>query len=146
MIIRNEMDLKNSNCNRFKDLLSKLQKRSVSVGIHKKDNKTYPNSDTTTAEVGAYQEFGTYKMPPRMWLRIFNVLTRERKELQDIIGLALNDNLDPDNVLSDIGGYQKERIKERILSNGVTPHSVNKSGITLVDTGQLISSIDYEVH
>lgn len=146
MKIRNEIDLKNSNCNRFKNLLSKLQKRSVSVGIHKKDNKTYPNSNVTTAEVGAFQEFGTVKLPPRMWLRIFNLLTREKKELEKVIGIALNENTNPNAILKEIGFYQKKRVKERIMSNGVTPHSNNRTGITLVDTGQLVNSIDYEVH
>lgn len=146
MKIRNEIDLKNSNCNRFKNLLSKLQKRSVSVGIHKKDNKTYPNSNVTTAGVGAFQEFGTVKLPPRMWLRIFNLLTREKKELEKVIGIALNENTNPNAILKEIGLYQKDRIKYRILSNKVTPPSNNESGITLVDTGQLVNSIDYEVH
>lgn len=146
MKIKNEIDLKNSNCNRFKGMLAKLQKRSVSVGIHKKDNRKYPKSEVTTADVANFLEFGTVKMPPRMFMRIFNVLTREKKELEEVIGTALNEQTTPDKVLEEIGGYQKERIKERILDNQVTPPSYNKSGITLVDSGQLVNSIDYEVH
>lgn len=146
MKIRNEIDLKNSNCNRFKEMIAKLQRRSVSVGIHKKDNRPYPKSEVTTADVGKFQEFGTVKMPPRMWLRIFNLLTREKKELEEVIGTALNENTNPDKVLDEIGGYQKERMRNRILDNEVMPPSYNQTGITLVDTGQLVNSIDYEVH
>ena len=146
MKIRNEIDLNNSNCNRFKNMLARLQPRSISVGIHKKDNRTYPNSQVTTADVANFLEFGTVKMPPRMWLRIFNLLTREKKELEEVIGTALNENTNPDKVIDEIGQYQKERVRDRILDNEVMPPSYNKTGITLVDTGQLVNSIDYEVH
>lgn len=123
-----------------------INQRSVSVGIHKKDNKSYPDSDVTTAQVGAFHEFGTSKMPPRLWLRIFNLLNAERKDLLDQMIIAFRNNEDINNALDEIGAYMKDRIKDRILSNEVTPPSDNESGITLVDTGQLVKSIDYEVH
>lgn len=146
MLIRNEIDLNKSNCNRFKAIINELQNRSVTAGIHKKDNKTYSDSKVTTAEVGAYQEFGTSKLPPRIWLRIFKIFSKYRKELEQIVNISLKENSNVNAILQDIGGYQKERIKERILDNGVYPHSDNLTGITLVDTGQLVNSIDYEEH
>lgn len=146
MLIRNEKDLNKSNCNRFKAIVSQLQNRSVTVGIHKKDNKPYPDSNVTTAEVGKFQEFGTSKLPPRIWLRIFSVFFKFKKELDRIVNVSIKENSSADAILKDIGGYQKERIKERILDNGVYPHSNNATGITLVDKGQLVSSVDCEVH
>lgn len=145
MLIRNVADLNKSHCNRFNGILKQLQKHSITTGIHKKDNKTYPGSDVTTAEVGSYQEFGTSKLPPRMWLRIFKFVTKYKRELSSIIATAFNENKNANGVLVDIGGYQKERIKERILDDTVRPKSNNVTGITLVDTGQLVKSIDYEV-
>lgn len=84
MLIRNEKDLNKSNCNRFKAIVSQLQNRSVTVGIHKKDNKPYPDSNVTTAEVGKFQEFGTSKLPPRIWLRIFSIFPNLRKNLTEL--------------------------------------------------------------
>ena len=133
--------------NKYKNLSG----RSVSVGIHKKDNKTYPDSDVTTAEVGLWQEFGHMArggrsfILPKMWLRIFKILNAERKDLLEQIIIALRDNDNIEKALDEIGAYMKERIKDRILSNEVTPHS-KKDGTTHVDTGQLVNSIDCEVH
>ena len=128
-----------------------INKRSVSVGIHKKDNKQYPDSDATTAQVGFWQEFGHYArggrsfILPKLWLRIFTLLNVEKEDLLQQMATAIRENDNIDNALDEIGAYMKDRIKDRILSNEVTPHS-NKVGITLVDTGQLVNSIDYEVH
>lgn len=146
MLIRNAADLNKSHCNRFNGMLKQLQRHSVTTGIHSKDNKRYPDSNVTTAEVGSYQEFGTSKLPPRMWLRIFKFVTKYKRELSSIVATAFNENKNANGVLTDIGGYQKERIKERILDDTVRPKSNNVTGTTLVDTGQLVKSIDYEVH
>ena len=81
-----------------------------------------------------------------MWLRIFKFVTKYKRELSSIVATAFNENKNANGVLTDIGGYQKERIKERILDDTVRPKSNNVTGITLVDTGQLVKSIDYEVH
>lgn len=126
-------------------LIEKLTKHSVTVGIHKKDNNTYPDSDVTTAEVGFWQEYGTVKMPPRLWLRIFNLINREKEQLSEVISDAIKNNDDVDDILNDIGAYEADRIRDRIQSNEVAPKS-KKDGTTLIDTGQLVNSINYEVH
>lgn len=137
--------MKNSNCTKKKQFFDKLFKKSVTVGVNKKDNKKYPDSDVTTAQVGAIHEFGTSTMPARLWLRIFSLLNGEKDDLSDIIKLAIKENDNPVSAWEEIGAYQKDRVRDRILSNEVTPSSKNKTGITLVDTGQLVNSIDYEV-
>ena len=146
MIIHTEQDLKRSNIARLLNKYKNLNKRSVSVGIHKKDNKPYPNSKVTTAQVGLIHEFGLGNVDPRVWLRIFTILEAEKDDLLKQIEIALRENDNIDKALDEIGAYMKDRIKDRILSNEVTPPSYNESGITLVDTGQLVNSIDYEVH
>ena len=143
MRIRTVADIGRSNTHRLKEKYAQLGKKSLTVGIHKKDNRVYPNG-ATTAEVGLWQEFGTSKLPPRVWLRIFNLIESEKEDLRQQVILAFQ-NDDIDTALKEIGAYMKDRIKDRILSNEVTPPS-NKNGITLVDTGQLVSSIDYEVN
>lgn len=145
MKIRNVSELRYSNCNRFKEFIKKLQNRSVTVGIHHKDNRRYPDSEATTAEVGFWQEYGIGNLKPRMWLRIFNLLTKEKQGLSEAVFDTFQDTDNVRSVLKQIGKYQKDRIKDRIASNEVTPRT-DKDGITLIDTGQLVSSIDYEVH
>lgn len=144
MRIQVTADIGRSNTHRLLEKYKNLGKKSLIVGIHKKDNKTYPNG-ATTVEVGTWQEFGTATLPPRVWLRIFNLIESEKEELRQQVLLAFQ-NDDLDKALEEIGAYMKDRIRDRILSNEVVPHSQNKSGITLYDTGQLVSSIDYEVN
>lgn len=144
MRIRTEADVSRSNIHRLAEKYSKLGKKSLTVGIHRKDNGIYPNG-ATTVEVGAWQEFGTATLPPRVWLRIFNLIENEKEELRQQVILAFQ-NDDIDTALKEIGEYMKDRIRDRILSNEVVPHSHNKTGITLYDTGQLVNSIDYEVN
>ena len=142
MIIRTVADISKSNAHRLAEKYKNLGKKCLTVGIHKKDNKSYPNG-ATTAEVGLWQEFGTSVLPPRIWIRIFNLIETEKEDLRKQVLLAYQ-NDDIDTALEEIGAYMKDRIRDRILSNEVTPHS-KKDGITLFDTGQLVSSIDYEV-
>lgn len=144
MRIKTVADISRSNALRLAEKYNRLGEKSLTVGIHKKDNGIYPNG-ATTAEVGLWQEFGTSKIPPRIWIRIFSLIENEKQELKEQIEIAFQNN-DIDKALEEIGAYMKDRIRDRILSNEVTPHSHNKSGITLYDTGQLVSSIDYEVN
>ena len=149
MRIRTVADISRSNTHRLKEKYAQLGKKSLTVGIHKKDNKEYENGETT-AQVGYWQEFGYYArgrrswILPKVWLRIFSLINQEKEDLRQQVILSFQ-NDDIDTALKEIGTYMKDRIKDRILSNEVTPHS-NKNGITLVDTGQLVSSIDYEVN
>jgi enamine deaminase RidA (YjgF/YER057c/UK114 family) len=71
------------------------------------------------------------------------LIESEKEDLRKQVLIAFQ-NDDIDTALEEIGAYMKDRIRDRILSNEVTPHS-KKIGITLFDTGQLVSSIDYEV-
>ena len=145
MIISSETDLNKSNTYKLLRKVRGLTKSYITTGINKKDNKTYPNSDTTTADVGLYHEFGTLKMPPRMWLRIFNVLNNYKKRHKIAVREYFYNSVLPSAVLNRLGSFQKKEIRDRIISNKVTPRSYNDTGITLVDTGQLVNSIDYEV-
>lgn len=144
MIIKTIQDIEKGFTHRNAKKIEALTKRKVSVGIHKKDNKIYENGETT-AQVGYWQEYGTSKLPPRMWLRIITLLNEEKKLNLEAFKMAFNGTDDVDRILNYLGEHQKDRVRGRILRNGVVPHSQNKTGITLVDTGQLVEAIDYEV-
>lgn len=146
MLIKNPVDLSKSITHRNRIKLSRLNQRRVTVGIHRKDNTNYPGRDVTVAKVGFYHEYGTSSLPARIWLRIFSLISEERKKFLDKLSQTLIKQDDANYILKEIGQYQKDRIKERILSNQVTPPSKKASGITLVDEGYLVDSVDYEVH
>lgn len=145
MLIRSVVELNKSNTHRRRIKMMRLHTRSVTVGVHKKDNQPYSERpDRKPATIGMIHEFGTSKLPARIWLRIFKLIGAERAMLWDKISDAIRNNDSVVAILGDIGKYQKKRVKERITKNEVTPPS--KSPITLVETGHLLNSIDYEVH
>ena len=81
MRIKTVADVSQGNAHRLAEKYKTLGEKSLTVGIHKKDNKAYPNGAMTT-EVGLWQEFGTSVLPPRVWLRIFSLIENEKEELR----------------------------------------------------------------
>lgn len=143
------LDIKVENRN-LRQLINKCKKTAnATVGIHKKDNKKYPNADVTTAEVGYWQEFGHFTkggnfVLPKVWLRTFHIDERAKKELKAYARSRFAECDTIEEAMTDVAAYMSDYIKERIRNNEVVPHS-NKDGITLIDTGQLVNSIDFEV-
>lgn len=147
--IRTQADVRSSNAVR---LAKKYATGGhLTVGIHKKDNKKYPDKDVTTAEVGFWQEFGHLARSgnsfilPKMWIRIFSLDEEHRKNLAAYASACFRDCKTAKEALQEIGRFMAETIKDRIRDNEVTPHS-KKDGTTLIDTGQLVNSIDFEVN
>lgn len=149
VIIRTPADVKGSNA-------AKLAKKyttggHLTVGIHKKDNQKYSDKDVTTAEVGFWQEFGHLArggrsfILPKMWIRIFSLDEEHRKNLAAYASACFRDCKTAKEALQEIGKFMSETIKDRIRDDEVTPHSL-KDGTTLIDTGQLVNSIDFEVN
>lgn len=146
MLIRTVQDLRRSNINRLKEKVEKMNGRSITVGVHKKDNKPYPDREITPAQVGFFHEYGTVKMRARVWLRIFLLINSFKKDFFDKLKKLFTKEQNVDIILGRAGEYQKEKIIGRIKADEVTPSSNNKTGITLVDTGHFVNSIDSEVH
>lgn len=146
MQIRTLQDLRRSNIHRLKEKFEKINGHSITVGVHRKDNKPYPDRDITPAQVGFFHEYGTTKMVARVWLRIFSLISSEKKDFFGKIKNLFTKEQNADIILNRAGEYQKEKIVGRIKTDKVTPPSKNKTGITLVDTAHFVNSIDYEVH
>ena len=103
MIIRTVADVSKSNAHRLAEKYKNLGKKSLTVGIHKKDNKSYENGETT-AQVGFWQEFGHYArgggsfVLPKVWIRIFNLIESEKEDLKKQVLIAFqNDDIDCDS-------------------------------------------------
>jgi len=149
VVIKTSADVRLSNAERLRKKYNSGGR--LTVGIHKKDNKKYPEGNVTTAQVGLWQEFGHTArggrsfVLPKVWLRIFNLYEEHKKNLAEYAAVCFRNCDKLSDALKDIGHFMSETIKDRIRDNEVTPSS-DKDGTTLIRTGEMINSIDFEVH
>jgi len=136
--------------------LKNLQKGGeVTVGIHESDANR--GDGPTNALIGFWQEFGTHKngrrhIPPRSFLQstASNNEREHRKVLNYAIKKSLGGYLTLKQAFAILGLKVSSDIKETIRAQIPPPLADStirkkKSSTPLIDTGQLINSIDYEV-
>lgn len=146
------------------DRLEKTNEPVLSVGIHAKDNTPYERGsgqEATTAQIGSFHEYGTRKMPARPWLD--PIIKKNQAKYLKSLGLVQQAF-----ILGRIGVAQRKAglglVGEKISSDLVegirngdfaplaestieARRNRDASGIKiLIDTGQMIQSISYEVH
>lgn len=142
----------------------------VTVGIHKdKADKTYnaprgeDNYGKTVGEIAAYNEYGTDTTPERSFVRAVVdakgrlIATRARM----LMGLVLDRRMTLQRALNNLGQYIKLEMRNRIVNKEIpppnAPATVRKksrktkkvtwlSDTPLLDTKQLLGSIDHEVN
>lgn len=109
------------------------------------------------ASVAYVQEFGEGKIPPRPFMR--PVILNDENKFINIMASGITDmfnsNKKYDTVLNELGEYAKEEVVKSIESVFTPPlaeftlklrrESGNNSTKPLIDTGLMISSVDYEV-
>lgn len=130
--------------------------RYVDVGVREKDGAEVPEgSDATLAAYATYNEFGSedgQSPPQRSFLR--STEAENRDKYVDMIGTAIGNHLDGrrhiNQGLARVGAKVVRDVQAKIRS-GVEPANAEstlkrkKSTVTLIDTGRLRQSIDYEV-
>jgi hypothetical protein len=139
------------------DLLKRLlSEGALAVGvIGSAAAEQYEDSPATVVEVAEFHEFGI-GVPRRSFLADW--VDEKQAEIREIVvkaGQAVVKGKLPSVAvaLEQIGTWAKGSIQERIASNGVQPNidplgetaRKKKSTVTLIDKGQLRSSIDYRV-
>lgn len=148
----------------YKKIIANLSKLSakpyVKVGILEKAGK-HEGADLTVAEIMSIHEFGapSVGIPERAPLR--KTVDQKRNEINTTIdklyGKILDGDMDVDKALPLLGMDVKRKIQQTIRE-GLTPPwaestlraRASKSGgivaiVPLIDSGQTIRSIDYEV-
>ena len=148
----------------YKKILRSLSKLSakpyVKVGILESAGK-HDESDLTVAEIMSIHEYGapSVNIPERAPIR--KTLDTNKAEIQNnidkLFGKVIDGAIDPDDALKVIGEDVKAKIQSTI-TNGLTPpwapstlaRKAARSGgiaaiVPLIDTGQMLRSIDYEV-
>ncbi len=140
-----------SGLNEYLQKLSVLSKHPVSVGVHKSAGK-HDGSDLTVAEVGAYNEFGTERIPERSFMRsamrenkIENLLMIARIIKKISSGQGGNYR----QAMGKVGMKVQNDIQRKIVDLKTPPNAQStidrkKSSNPLIDTGQLVNSIRWE--
>ena len=138
-------------------------KASVKIGVLGPNAESKPEgSKISVAEIAAIHEFGLGGMPERSFLRSYfdanmaDLLDKTKKLMARVISAAVHSGKAlPEGtqrqILATIGEYAKAKIQERIANNEIKPPTSEKtnarkgSSVTLIDSGQLRSSVSYEV-
>lgn len=124
----------------------------VVVGVPEGAEERDEDGPATMAEVAFYNEFGTEHIPERSFLRS-TVDENNRKYVQlyeQLMGAVLEGKISVKKAMGLLGEKAKADVQRKIRSN-IPPENAEstidkkKSTKTLIDTGQLVQSITYEV-
>ena len=135
---------------KLKELADKIGSNSVSVGFL--EDATYPTGQSV-AEVAAYNEFGTTKSPARPFFG--NMVEANKDSWGDALGkLCVALDYDIPKVMGQMGEGIKGQLQQSIIDFNDPPdsdgtierkQSAHGADATLVDTGHMLNSVDYEV-
>lgn len=134
---------------KFQKMLKELAEKEVRVGFQQ--GKAADENGTDICDIAAWNELGTVHIPARPFLRqsvddnlskINNFLQEKKKDL--VSGISA------EQVLKEIGIFQKDLIQEKITDGDFAPNAestVKKKGSSkpLIDTGRMRQSVNYEI-
>jgi hypothetical protein len=138
----------------LREKIGGLVKRRVRVGVLGSEMAEGDNSNITLAELAAIHEYGAPNagIPERSFIR--RTFRNERDGMTAMcVKLAkavINDRMDIDRALALLGTWAVAKIQASIRSNippPLQPETVARKGssVALIDTGQLINGVTYEV-
>lgn len=148
MRIETTADLRSSNLVRLKTKYQNLNGRYVTAGIHRDKGRVKYKDGPTVLEVAKMNEFGTFTIPARVFVRIFNAIPAERQALLNVIGAELGKS-DPETILNNIGEYMVGRQRDRILYHEIqpanSPRTIAQKGFDwpLYHTGLMVGSLEF---
>lgn len=139
----------------YKKIVSDLRKLQgqpyVKIGVLEKAGD-HSDSSFTVAQVASFHEFGTETIPERSFLR--GTLAAKKNEIGTAAARFLKDRIyqkvSTEGALNRLGLYVKSLIQGRIRA-GIAPPleetTIARKGSSkpLIDTGQLLNSIQHEV-
>lgn len=132
-----------------------LKVQKVKVGLPKSKGKAmHEGGDITVAAIGTIHEFGSpaRNIPERSFIR--TTIQEEQPNIKKLFQLevkkVIHGETTIDKMLGRIGSYTAGKIKERIVDIKTPPNTaatIRKKGSSnpLVDTGQMLQSVDFEV-
>lgn len=127
--------------------ISDLKNQPVAaVGII--EAKTERKDELTNAEVGRIHEFGApaANIPERSFLR--STVMEKQGEINSMLAKAEDQivmkGMNPKTAIGRVAATAATWVKQKILSN-IPPHTKPAGGKMLVDTGQLVNSVSWEL-
>ena len=134
---------------KLQKMLKELAEKEVRVGFQA--GKATEEDGTDICDIAAWNELGTVHIPARPFLRqsvddnvskINSFLQSKKKDL--VRGVSA------EQVLKEIGIFQKDLIQEKITEGNFIPNAestVKKKGSSkpLIDTGRMRQSVNYEI-
>ena len=134
---------------RFKRMLQELSKLEVRVGFQA--GEAQEEDGTDICEVAAYNELGTEHIPARPFLR--KSVDENANKINSFMKAKVRDltqGVTGEQVLKEIGIFQKDLIQEKITSGGFAPNAdstIAKKGSSkpLIDTGRMRQSVNYVI-
>jgi hypothetical protein len=143
---------------RLRAEVKEAAKKHVHVGVlaSKGGANTGPDGETTIAEIAAIHEYGAPKanIPARSFIRATLEGNENRehltKMLEKLARAVLSEKISVDGALGALGAWAVSAVKARItgrISPELKAATVQRKGssVPLVDTGQLINAINWEV-
>lgn len=134
---------------KFEKLLKELADKEVRVGFQ--HGQATEEDGTDICDVAMWNELGTENMPSRPFLRM-SVDENESKieeflkgEVKDLVNGA-----DAEQILKEIGLFQKDLIQEKITEGSFAPNAdstIRRKGSSkpLIDTGRMRQSVNYVI-
>jgi hypothetical protein len=139
----------------YNDLVKRVfgkRKPVIEVGILSSTAGTAYDKGVTVLDVGTWNEFGTSRMPSRSFLRAWfdENASKIRLWLSNGMKAVIKGRTTPDKLLDQVGLKCVGEIQARISSSIPPPNASSTiarkgSSTTLIDTGQLRSSITHRV-
>lgn len=135
---------------KLKKIARKLDKMQVDVGFQ--EGATYENG-ISVAQVAAWNEYGTTRMPARPFIR--TTFSRDRDKIQNYLSAEVKKmietgDIDAEATFNRIGAYSKSLVQKNIREGPWVPNApstIRKKGSSrpLIDTGQMRQSVQYVV-
>ncbi len=133
----------------FQQMLKDLAKLEVRIGFQ--HGQATEEDGTDICDVAAWNELGTVKSPSRPFLR--KSVDENEEKINHFLQSKKADLLQgksAEQVLKEIGLFQKDLIQEKITEGSFTPNAastIRKKGSNkpLVDTGRMRQSVNYVI-
>jgi hypothetical protein len=130
----------------LQEMLKGGENKTLKFGFMR--GEVYPDGKST-AEVAAYNEFGTANSPPRPFVR--NMINTNKPDWPgQLVELIKKHDYDVGEVLDDFGKLMVEQLRESIFMGEYTPlaqATIDKKGHAqpLIETFHMVDSVSYEV-
>lgn len=142
-------DTVTSNGIKFKAMLAELASKEVRIGFQNGDAQS--DDGTDMCDIAMWNELGTINMPSRPFIRM-SVDDNEGKigSFIDSQKTNISKGVSGEQILKEIGIFQKDLIQDKIANGGFTPNAestVAKKGSStpLIDSGRMRQSVNYVV-